>query len=353
MERLASVDSLRGLTVAAMLFVNNPADWKHVVAPFRHAEWHGCTPTDLIFPLFLFIVGVSISLSAGPRLEAGVAPSTLHKGIWLRALRLFALGVALNVVAFLLLDLPALRIMAVLQRIAICYAIVALVALHASARAQWLLAGALLLGWWAILAVGGSYEEGSNIASAVDSRILGRHAFEFDAATGRAHDPEGLLSTLGALATTLLGVRAGDWLRRGAVRQIVIAGVAAVLLAAAWSLLLPFNKNLWTSSFSLFTAGAGFLLTAMFHVLVDRRGWPPPGRSFGVNAIAMFAGSMMVAYVLIGLGLLRPLYQDGLAGWLSPLAGPYVASHAYALLFLLVFWLIARRLDARGLYFRI
>jgi predicted acyltransferase len=352
-ERLASVDSLRGLTVAAMLFVNNPADWQHVYPPFRHAEWHGWTPTDLIFPLFLFIVGVSISLSLNSRIEGGAASAQLRRGIVMRALRLFLLGVGLNVMAYLLLDLRDVRVMAVLQRIAICYAIVAFIAIYTRPAAQWLIAAGLLLGYTALLVLGGSLSIEVNIADRVDAWVLGSHSYEYNVTTGRAHDPEGLLSTLGAIATTLLGVRAGDWLRRGDTRRSLATGFGAVALGALGSLLLPLNKNLWTPSFALLTAGFGFLLVVLFHVLIDRKGWMPAGRSFGVNAIAMFAGSMLLAYVLIGLGLLKPMYEDWLASWLAPLAGPYVSSHAYALLVVLFFWVIARRLDARGIYFKI
>jgi predicted acyltransferase len=352
-ERFASIDSLRGLTVAAMLFVNNPADWKHVLPPFRHAEWHGWTPTDLIFPLFLFIVGVSVSLALTARLEAGAIPTQLRKGIFMRALRLFVLGFALNVMAYLLLDLRDLRIMAVLQRIALCYAAVAFIAIYTRPKAQWVIAVSLLAGYWGLLALGGNLAVELNLADRIDAWLLGSHSYEYNPSTGRAHDPEGLLSTLGAIATTLLGVRAGDWLRRRDTGRLAAAGFGAVTVAALWSMLLPFNKNLWTPSFALLTGGFGFVLVALFHVLVDRRGWMPIGRSFGLNAIAMFAGSLVLAYVLIGLGLLEPMYEDWLASWLAPLVGPTLSSHAYALLVVLFFWIIARRLDARGIYFRI
>lgn len=352
-ERFASVDSLRGLTVAAMLFVNNPADWQHVLPPFRHAEWDGWTPTDLIFPLFLLIVGVSISLSLTSRMEAGTRPAQLRNGILMRALRLFLLGLALNVMAYLLLDLRDVRIMAVLQRIAICYAAVAFIAIYTRSAAQWTIAACLLLGYWALLSLGGSLAVEVNLTDRIDAWVLGAHSYEYNVTTGRAHDPEGLLSTLGAIATTLLGVRAGDWLRHGDTRRLVVTGFGAMAIAALWSMLLPFNKNLWTPSFALLTAGFGFLVVALFHGLIDRKGWMPLGRSFGVNAIAMFAGSMVLAYVLIGLGLLKTMYEDWLASWLAPLVGPSLASHAYALLVVLFFWVIARRLDARGIHFRI
>lgn len=351
--RFDSLDALRGLTVGAMLFVNNPGDWQHVLPPFRHAEWHGFTPTDVIFPLFLFIVGVSIALSVGARLEAGAAARDLSRAILWRALRLFALGVFLNLIAFVAFDLAAPRLMGVLQRIAICYAVVAFLAMHLPARTQWSLLLMLLPGYWALLVWGGPLTPQGNLASRIDTALLAPFLFELDAATGRGHDPEGLLTTLPAMANTLLGVQAGQWLRRGDLRRLLLAGAVSLLLGALWSAVLPLNKHLWTSSYVLWTCGWSFLALALAHVLIDRRGWPAIGRSCGVNAIAMYAGSMTLMYALIGLGLLKPLYEAGIARWLTPLAGPYASSHALALLFVAFWWLLARRLDARAIHFRI
>lgn len=351
--RIASVDALRGLTVAAMLFVNNPGDWQHVLPPFRHAEWHGFTLTDVIFPVFLFIMGVSIALGIGARLQAGAAARELGRPVLWRALRLFALGVFLNLIAFVAFDLDAPRVMGVLQRIAICYAVVALLAMYLAPRAQWLVLLALLPGYWGLLVWGGPLTPEGNLASRVDTAVLGPFLFEFNTASGRGHDPEGLLTTLPAIANTLLGLQAGQWLRRGDLRRLLLAGAVSLLLGYLWSAVLPLNKHLWTSSFVLWTCGWSFLALALAHVLIERWGWPAIGRSFGVNAIAMFAGSMILMYALIGLGLLKPFYEDGIASWLTPLAGPFASSHALAALFVAFWWLLARRLDARGIHFRI
>jgi predicted acyltransferase len=351
--RYASVDALRGLAVAAMLVVNNPGDWNHVYAPLRHAEWHGCTPTDLIFPLFLFIVGVSIALGLVPRVERGDDKGQLRRSAYLRAAKIVGLGLLLHALAFWWLDKEWFRPWGVLQRIGLCFLLAAAVALHLRPRAQWLLIAALLLGYWLLLALGGGYAPLDNIASRVDTWLLGPMNYQFDASTGRGHDPEGLLSTLGALATTLLGLRVGDWLRRGQTAAILAAALAALTLGALWSRWLPLNKNLWTSSYVVWTAGWAALALWCGNLLVDRRGAPALGRRFGINAIAAYAGSAVMVYALIGLGWWQPIYRLGFAGWITPLAGLYVASLAFALAFVALWWLAVWWMDRRGWYIRL
>ncbi|MDN3919731.1 acyltransferase family protein [Roseateles violae] len=350
--RLASVDALRGLAVAAMLLVNNPGDWGHVYAPLEHAAWHGCTPTDLIFPFFLFIVGVSIALSLGGRIERGDAAAPMRRTVLERALRIVLLGLALHLLAWWLMDKPEFRPMGVLQRIGLCFALTGLAALSLSARRQWLLLLGLLLGYAALLLWGGPLSKEGNLASRLDAALLGRWAYEWQAATGQGHDPEGILSTLGALATCLLGLRAGELLRRGGRRALALLGLAALALGWAWTPWLPLNKQLWTGSFVLWTGGWACLALALAHELVDRRGWPALGRSFGVNAIAAYAGAWMCTVLLEGFGLMQPLYAGGF-GWLQRALGPEQASLAFALAFVLVWALIVRQLDRRRIYIKV
>ena len=352
-RRFASVDALRGLTVAAMLLVNNPGDWGHVYAPLLHAQWHGCTPTDLVFPFFLFIVGVSIALGVVPRMEAGADRGALMRTVAVRALRIVGLGLLLHVLAWWWLDLAHFRPWGVLQRIGLCFLIAGAVALWLKPRAQWALLAVLLLGWWALLAWGGSLAPWDNVASRVDTALLGSLLYQFDPATGQGHDPEGLLSTLGAMATTLLGLRAGDGLRRGNLRALWTGGVATLVLGLLWSQALPWNKNLWTSSYVLWTGGWAMLALAAAHALVDRRGWPAPGRSFGVNAIAAYAGSALMVYAFAAPGWWEPVYRVGFAGWMTPRFGPYLPSLAFALAFVGFWWLVVRGMDRRGWYIRI
>ncbi|MBB5360144.1 putative acyltransferase [Rhodanobacter sp. ANJX3] len=353
MKRLASLDALRGCTVAAMLLVNDPGDWSHVYAPLDHAVWDGCTPTDLIFPTFLFVVGVSVALGLLPRLDQGAPHGPLMRAALRRALRIVALGVAINGLAWLLMPGAHLRFPGVLQRIGVCFAAVALLAIYTRPRTQWAAIALLLVGYATLLWWGGSLAPWVNITSRVDSAVFGRFVYLIDPASGRGHDPEGLLGTLPSLATALLGLRAGCWLRQGRTRTLLIAGVGALLLGALWALWQSLNKNLWTPSFVLWCAGWSTLALLLFHVLIDRYGWPPLGRRFGINAIAAYAGSELMQIVLPALGWQEPLYRHLFAEPLTPLAGAYVASLAWALAFVVMWWLIVYAMDRRRWYLKL
>ncbi|MBC7990101.1 MAG: DUF5009 domain-containing protein [Luteimonas sp.] len=336
-----------------MLLVNTPGDWGHVYTPLLHSEWHGSTPTDLVFPFFLFVVGVSIALGVLPRREAGVARTTLQRDVLLRASRIVLLGLGLHAIAWLALQHPYFRPWGVLQRIGVCFGVVALLALHTRVRTQWLCLAALLLGYWALLATAGTYAPWTNFASRLDTAMLGALAYRFDAATGLGHDPEGLVSTLGAIATTLLGLRAGDWLRHGQLRRLCAAGLAVLVLGAAWAQVLPINKNLWTSSYVLWSGGWALLALVACHIAIDLRGWPALGRRFGVNAIAAYAGSALMTYVLAALDWWEPIYRVGFASWMTPHSGPYLPSLLFAVAFVLFWWLVVWWMDRRGWRVRI
>jgi len=351
--RYASVDVLRGITVAAMLLVNDPGDWGHVWWPLEHAEWNGCTPTDLVFPLFLFIVGVSVSLAIVPRIEAGAAKAPIRHAALRRAARIVGLGLLLNLLAWLAIPDAHLRLPGVLQRIGFCFAGAALLAVDTRPRTRDVVCALLLVGYGVLLLAGGSLEPWVNIVSRVDSAVFGPFVYITDPATGRGHDPEGLLATLPAFATTLLGMRAGAWLRAGNTRALVVAAVACAIVGWLLQPLWPFNKNLWTPSYVLWTGGVSFALLALFHMLVDRRGWRLPGRAFGVNAIAAYAGSGLMVYLLIGLGIAAPLYQVAFASWMTPRFGPYVPSAAWGVAFVAIWWLVVRWMDRRGIYLKV
>jgi predicted acyltransferase len=350
--RYASVDVLRGMTVAAMLLVNDPGDWDHVWWPLEHAEWNGCTPTDLVFPLFLFIVGVSVSLAIVPRIDTGAAKAPIRHAAVRRALRIVGLGLLLNLVAWLAIPEAHLRLPGVLQRIGICFAAAALLAVDTRQRTRDVLFVALLAVYGVVLLAGGM-EPWTNLVSRVDAVVFGPFVYATDPTTGRGHDPEGLLATLPALATTLLGMRAGAWLRAGDTRKLVVA--AGVCLALGWlaQWLWPLNKNLWTPSYVLWTGGWSFALLAFVHEAVDRRGWRLPGRAFGLNAIAAYAGSGLMVYLLIALGVTAPLYRHAFASWMTPLFGPYVPSAAWGVAFVAVWWLVVRWMDRRGIYLKV
>jgi len=349
-RRLMSLDALRGCTVAAMLLVNDPGDWDHVYAPLEHAQWHGCTPTDLIFPFFLFVMGVSAGFGIVPRIEQGADKAALFRAALMRALRIVVLGLAINLLAAWLLPGAHWRIPGVLQRIGLCFAATAACAIWLRPRTWWLAIAILLGGYWALLLAGGTLEPWNNIVSRFDSAIFGSTVYSIDAMSGRGHDPEGLLGTLPSFATSLFGLCASIWLRRGQRDRLLIAGIAAVLLAALWSYWLPFNKNLWTPSFALCCAGWAMLAMFVFHIAIDRWHWPAPGRRFGVNAIAAYAGSELMQILLPAFGWQQPIYEHLFSGWITPLAGPYVASLAYAIAFVALWWLIVYVMDRRRVY---
>ncbi|RAO78275.1 acyltransferase family protein [Dyella jiangningensis] len=352
-RRLGSVDALRGCTVALMLLVNDAGDWEHTYWPLEHASWNGCTPTDFVFPFFLFVVGVSIALAIGPRVERGEDKGALTRTAMKRALRIVLLGLAINLLAWLLLPGAHLRFPGVLQRIGVCFAGAALFAIYTQARVQWVAIAAILAGYWGLLLAGGTMEPYLNIVSRTDFAIFGRFVYLIDPVTGRGHDPEGLLSCLPSLATSLLGLRAGQWLRHDRMKPLLVTGLVALALGYAWSLVFPLNKNLWTSSFVLWTGGWAMLALVLFHVAIDRRGWPAVGRRFGVNAVAAYAGSELMQILLPALGIQGPLYQHAFAGWITPLAGPYAASLAFAVAFVAVWWLIVYAMDRRRWYIKL
>jgi predicted acyltransferase len=366
--RLLSVDALRGLTVAAMVLVNNPGTWRAVYPPLRHAEWHGWTPTDMIFPFFLFVVGVSIPLALGPRLERGT------RGLPLRVLRraaaIFALGLLLHAAPFF--ALATLRIPGVLQRIAVCYLLAALLVLATGGARGWrgqaVVAAALLLGYWLLMTqvpapgqVAGDLSPAGNLAGYVDRLVLGtRHIWS----VSKLYDPEGILSTLPATATTLAGVLVGHWLRAGRPAARLVGGLAAAGAGAAalgwlWGLVFPVNKSLWTSSYALMMAGLAALALAGCYWIIEvrgRRGWARPFALLGVHALVLFFLSSLTAKLLV-------VFRAGEGGprlhaWLfehlfAPWASPVNASLAYALAYVLLWWAVIWALDRAGFRVRL
>ncbi|MYM67357.1 DUF1624 domain-containing protein [Pseudoduganella sp. FT55W] len=354
--RINSIDAVRGLTVAAMLLVNDAGDWSHIYPWLEHAEWHGCTPADLIFPVFMLIVGVSLQLALGRQLEGGAGHGTnanadalLMRAVLLRGARIVLLGVVLNVISLLAMGGHGFRLLGVLQRIGICFALAGMIAIYLrSAPAQWAALAAILLGYWALLAGSGGVEPNVNLADRIDTALLGALSYQYDVATGLAHEPEGILSTLPALGTVILGMRAGDWLRKGRIGMVALGGAVAMLIGGAWSLALPLNKQLWTSSFVLWTGGFGMLAIALAYQLIDIRGWPPLGRSMGVNAITAYAGSWLATCLLAASGQMGPIYESLFRVPLAPIFGQEFASMAFAASFTAVFWIAMAYAYKRG-----
>jgi predicted acyltransferase len=320
-----------------MVLVNNPGTWAAVYAPLKHARWHGLTPTDVIFPFFLFIVGMAIPLSR---------PTAAR--VLRRATVIFALGIVLNGLPSF--DWATIRIPGVLQRIAACYLVAAVLFLTTSWRTQAMVTAALLLGYWAVMTLvpvpgygRGDLGPEGNLAAWLDRAVLGPHIWR----AARVYDPEGILSTVPAVATTLLGVLAGRWTQSARPQRVIagglaLAGAIGVVLGAAWGVWFPLNKALWTSSYAVLTAGLALLVFAACGWAIEFRGWrrwAGPFVVLGVNALALFFLSTLVAHVLtlihVGDGRLQPwIFERAFAPWASPIN----ASLAYAVAYLLVWW---------------
>jgi predicted acyltransferase len=304
--RLDSVDALRGLAIAGMIVVNNPGTWSAVYPPLRHAEWHGWTYTDTIFPFFLFVVGVSLALSLGARRAAGASAGATLGRTALRAAILVALGLLLNLAGYLALDREHFRIPGVLQRIGLCVLAAGAIHLLGGARAAALGAVALLLGYGVLLSAGSLDPEG-NLPAQLDRAVFGPHVWN------GVFDPEGLLATLPAIATTLLGTLAGDRLRSGpsrrAVAGLLAAGAAAVGAGLLASRLLPINKNLWTPPYALLMAGLSAITLALCIGIVDLAGVRRPFAPLfwlGRNAIAAFVLSSLTATAMLAVRVAGP-----------------------------------------------
>ncbi len=452
-ERLISLDVFRGMTIAGMVLVNNPGTWSHIYDPLEHAAWHGLTPTDWIFPFFLFIVGIAIPIALGRHVRTGSSSdrgtSSVYTKIFTRAISIFALGLSMSVIPFfqfaatdapdaakmliwmamtgglffLLLrnfkiagaliaasiigiiamnlggynvvpyNFATMRIPGVLQRIAVCYLVVSLIFLHTNWKHQLGIAVALLLGYWLLMtqiAVPGCEittinDKACNLAAWLDRTILTENHIWRSA---KVYDPEGILSTLPAIATTISGVLTGTWLRKSSppyeggvdaasADGVVLSdnsslithhsslekanglfGIGTILLAVGyiWNIYFPMNKALWTSSYVLVTSGIALLTLAACYWLIDIKGytrWAKPFVIFGVNALPLFVFSGIMARML---GAYRVTGAEGqpvaLQKWIFDniylsIAQPIDASLMYAISFILVWlflmWLLYRR----------
>jgi predicted acyltransferase len=270
----------------------------------------------------------------------------------MRAARIVLLGLALQAFNYVLHDMPYFRPFGVLQRIGICFAAVGLFAIYTRPRTQWIALSSLLLGYWAMMAWGGDMTREGNLAARIDTWLLGPLCYQYDPATGMGFEPEGVLSTLPAIGTALLGLRAGDWLRRGDVQRLWSMGTYGVLFGFVWSLAFPINKQLWTSSYVLWTGGLAMIALGTFHALMDKKRMPPIGKSFGMNAIFAYAGAWLLASVLGATGAHQALYATGF-GWMIPRFGAEAASLAYASVFVAFWWLVVKGMDRRKIHLKI
>ncbi len=395
-QRLLSLDVFRGLTVAGMLLVNNPGTWSAIYPPLRHAEWHGWTPTDLIFPWFLFIVGITTVLSMESRRARGHGMPELTRQILRRGAIIFLLGLLLSWFpgytwgavpgnpdpTFLERVTDRLlntRIPGVLQRIALAYTVAGLLIIRLSPRKQLGAAAALLLGYWGVMTLLPVPDSGvmgwrtlddpsGNLAAWLDRALLdwgslGNHLW----VSSRTWDPEGLLSTIPAVGTVLLGAQAGRWLGGSEplserLNILFAAGMLATVVGAMWGWVFPINKSLWTSSYTVFTAGLAAVTLATIIWMVDVRGWRQwtyPFVVYGVNPIVAFVGSGLMARLIYS--VIRVPTEGGTVSLqaavfrtiFEPLGSLRFASLLFAISFVALWFAILAVLHRRGIFLKV
>ena len=391
-ERLISLDVFRGMTVAGMLLVNNPGTWTAIYAPLAHAPWHGWTPTDLIFPFFLFIVGITTELSLRARRARGDDDRAILRQILRRGALIFLFGFLLSGFPFFTWP-PALpdasffervvhriehwRVLGVLQRIGLAYLCGGLLTWRTTLRQQIALLAVLLLGYWALMTlvpvpdtgVAGRFvlDKPDQLLSAwFDRTVLGTdHLW----AGGRTWDPEGLLSTMPAVGTMLLGTFAGRWIARQELSLaerlcgLFAVGALIMMVGLMWHWVFPINKSLWTSSYVLFTAGMGAVALATCMWIIDVmqvRRWTFPFVVYGMNPMLAFLGSGLMARITSSIWTWETaagtrlsaqgfVFNTLYASWLPPRE----ASFAYALSFVALWFLILRSAWTRGFVLKV
>lgn len=369
-QRFLSLDVFRGLTVACMILVNTPGSWSFVWGPLKHATWHGCTPTDLVFPFFLFAVGNAMSF-AMKKFSTMSNTAVLGK-ILKRTALIFIIGLLLNWFPFVRFDKDGslvfksyenLRIFGVLQRIALCYGIGALLIHYLKPKGALIATGVILLGyWWIMWFFGGTdpYSLEGHIGLQIDRLIIGEnHMYHGE---GIAFDPEGLLSTLPAVGNVVLGYWVGWFVQRNRqspalLMRLVAFGTVLVAMGLLWGMTFPINKKIWTSSYTLYTVGIATLLLSIFIYFIEIR-----KVRFGTYFFEVFGKNPLFIYVMSGvlvkLSFLINIGGENLYGWLythvfQSAFGDYPGSFLFGICYVLLLWLLGWWMDRRKIYIRV
>jgi predicted acyltransferase len=372
--RLMCLDVFRGLAVAGMILVDNPGSDEKAYHLISHADWNGWTPADFIFPSFLFLVGVSLVFSFAKRLAAGQSRQQILFHVFKRCLILIAIGLFVNASPIVGLDLHSWRFEGVTQRIALCYFAAALLELWSGRHGQILAIAVCLFGYWALLrfapvpglGVPGRdipfMDPNRNIAAWLDRKLFMGHLFE------GTRDPEGIVSTIPALATTLIGVLTGHWLRSRkspAIKTLamLLAGILGLLAGQVWNIWFPINKNLWTSSFVLFTGGFALIFLALLYWILEikkwRGAWTMPILVFGMNAIAGFVADSLVygpgySFTVKSANGVPMSWHDAAQSRLQALgASPPHASLIYSLAAVLFCWVLLWLLWRKRIFLKV
>lgn len=370
-NRLLALDTFRGATIMLMILVNNPGTWSHIYAPFRHAKWHGCTLTDLVFPFFLLIMGVAMRFTF-EKYEICNKYGPLFKKVFVRTITIFILGLILNAFPFVRQDWDwsSLRILGVLQRIALVYLLASIIVIKRDIKAIIKVSISLLFGYWLVLYTFGiingidPYALNSNLVLYVDKIILGdSHLWS---GNGIPFDPEGLLSTIPAVVTTVIGFLVGTMIKtasdqRDNCQKMAILGSVFIIIGWIWGLLFPINKALWTSSYVLFTAGIGILVLSIMIWLVDikkNNKWAKPLIIYGTNSIFIFVISGIWTKVLLNIsfnlnGKMISGYSYLYQTIFMPLDGGMNSSLLFALFHIVIFWLILALMYKKRVFIKV
>ena len=366
-QRFLSVDIFRGITIAAMIMVNNPGTWGAIYPPLKHSAWHGITPTDLIFPFFLFIVGMSISFAYSGKKKTGITRDVYSK-IISRSVKLIALGLILA--GFTLhfpffKDLSTLRLPGVLQRIGVVFFFSAILFLHSNWKVLLGVFTTILITYWALMTqipINGSaplLTAESNFASVVDLKIL-----TVDHMWKQLYDPEGILSTLPSIATTIFGILVGmivllkEKSHQQKIKYFIYIGVVALILGYLWNITFAVNKTLWTSSFVLATGGWASLVFAVIYYFADVKGhsnWGKPAIIFGSNAITVFFLSGVVARIF---GMVKLENGISIHGNLynlltSVISNPELSSMLYSFFVISFYFLVALYMYRKKIFIKV
>ena len=364
-KRLMALDVFRGMTIALMITVNNPGSWSYIYAPFRHARWHGCTPTDLVFPFFLFIVGVAMWF-AFKKFDYKLTSQSSIK-LAKRTILIFAVGLLLNAFPYITTDYSKLRIMGVLQRIALAYGFAGLICLSVNKKYLKYISVLILIGYWLLLKyLGGDapYSLKGNVNVVFDTWVFGSshlwHGY------GIAFDPEGLLGVIPSVVTVILGYLTGSLIHNTTIKRLLfvkmmIFGVVGVIAGEVFDLVFPINKALWTSSYVLYTSSLAIMVIAFSIWLIDikeKKKWSTPLLAFGMNPLFIFVFAGVWARIMYmikvnlngeSVSLKHYIYSE----ILTPIFGNYTGSLVYALVHIIIFWVLVHIMYKRKIFVKI
>lgn len=380
-QRFYSLDVFRGATVALMILVNNPGSWSHIFPPLEHAGWHGCTPTDLVFPFFLFAVGNAMAFVI-PKLEAS---NTFWEKVIRRTLLIFLIGVFLNWFPFIKYDAggdlvgkpwETVRIFGVLQRIAVCYFFAAIIVHFFKMKGAFVTGAFILLLYWFLCVAGNPadpYSLHGWFGTAIDLRILGeKHLYKGE---GIPFDPEGIMSTFAAIVQVIFGYLVGYYiLAKGKTAEMLnglfVAGAVLIFTGFVWDMVFPINKKIWTSSYTIYTTGLALIILSVLIYLVEFKkatgAWSRFFDVFGKNALFIFALSGILPRLLALIRIPNGLNAEGKPKFLTPFAwfyehlckpvlpsDPRIGSLLYALLFITMMWFFAWLMDRKKIYIKV